>query len=157
WAENLTQTFQIDGAMELALACATYGLVMGGLIGGPVAKLLLKKNKIKPSTELDQSDSPVETFESPESKRRINVRNMIETLTMLAICLTVGQLLFNVMKGTWLELPNFVWSLFVGVIIRNVLAHFSNYIVNDHAVDVLGNTGLYLFLTVALMSLQLWH
>lgn len=82
---------------------------------------------------------------------------MIETLTMLAICLTVGQLLFNVMKGTWLELPNFVWSLFVGVIIRNVLAHFSNYIVNDHAVDVLGNTGLYLFLTVALMSLQLWH
>lgn len=157
WAEDLTNTFHIDGAMELALACATYGLVMGGLIGGPVAKFLLKRNKITPAAEIDQSDSPVETFESPESKRRINVRNMIETLTMLAICLTVGQLLFNVMKGTWLELPNFVWSLFVGVIIRNILAHFSNYIVNDHAVDVLGNTGLYLFLTVALMSLQLWH
>lgn len=38
WAQNLTDTFQINGAMELAMACATYGLVMGGLIGGPVAK-----------------------------------------------------------------------------------------------------------------------
>jgi len=56
-----------------------------------------------------------------------------------------------------LELPNFVWCLFVGVIIRNTISRSSSYIVNDHAVDVLGNTGLYLFLTIALMSLQLWQ
>ena len=47
WAGNLAETFHIEGAMELAMACATYGLVVGGLIGGPVAKALIKRNKIK--------------------------------------------------------------------------------------------------------------
>lgn len=157
WAQNLTDTFQINGAMELAMACATYGLVMGGLIGGPVAKVLLKKKNIRPTHEIQEKELPVEMFESPASKRRINVRNMIETLTMFAICLTLGQILYEYGKGSWIELPNFVWCLFVGVIIRNTINRTSKYVVNDHAVDVLGNTGLYLFLTIALMSLQLWQ
>ncbi|MEN5232605.1 sodium/glutamate symporter [Sphingobacterium faecium] len=157
WAQNLTDTFQINGAMELAMACATYGLVMGGLIGGPVAKVLLKKKNIRLTNEIQEKELPVELFESPASKRRINVRNMIETLTMFAICLTLGQILYEYGKGSWIELPNFVWCLFVGVIIRNTINRTSKYIVNDHAVDVLGNTGLYLFLTIALMSLQLWQ
>ncbi|MBL1407695.1 sodium/glutamate symporter [Sphingobacterium faecale] len=157
WAENLTDTFKIEGAMELAMACATYGLVMGGIIGGPVAKFLLKKNHISPSAKLNTEEVPLEPFENPESKRRMNVHNVIETLTMLAICVTVGQFLYESMKGSAFELPNFVWSLLIGVIIRNILAHTTTYIVNDHAVDTLGNTGLYLFLTVALMSLQLWQ
>jgi len=157
WAENLTETFQISGAMELAMACATYGLVMGGIIGGPVAKALLKRKNILPAKERQEHQQPVEMFESPTSNRRINVRNMIETLTMLAICLAAGQLLYEYLKGTWLELPNFVWCLFIGVIIRNTITRVSKYVVNDHAVDVLGNTGLYLFLTIALMSLQLWQ
>jgi ESS family glutamate:Na+ symporter len=157
WAENLTETFQISGALELAMACATYGLVMGGVIGGPVAKFLLKRKHITPPKVVQTHAQPVEMFENPVSNRRINVRNMIETLTMLAICLAVGQLLYESLKGSWFELPNFVWCLFIGVIIRNTITRVSDYIVNDHAVDVLGNTGLYLFLAVALMSLQLWQ
>jgi ESS family glutamate:Na+ symporter len=157
WAQSLTDIFQINGGMELAMACATYGLVMGGLIGGPVAKVLLKMKNIQPSNVAQEKDVPIEMFESPASNRRINVRNMIETLTMFAICLAAGQLLYEYCKGTWLELPNFVWCLFIGVIIRNTINKTSNYIVNDHAVDVIGNTGLYLFLTIALMSLQLWQ
>lgn len=157
WAETLTEQFQISGAMELAMACATYGLVMGGLIGGPVAKVLLKRKNIQPKNDLQTQAIPVEMFESPESQRRINVRNMIETLTMLAICLALGQLIYEYLKGSWFELPNFVWCLFIGVIIRNTISRTTSYIVNDHAVDVLGNTGLYLFLTIALMSLRLWE
>ena len=157
WAENLTELFHIEGAMELAMACATYGLVVGGMIGGPVAKALIKRNKIKPSSMVEEHEQPIETFESPLSKRRISVRNMIETLTMMAIALALGLLLYEHAKGTWYELPNFVWCLFVGVIIRNLVTRTSKYIVNEHAVDILGNTGLYLFLTIAIMSLQLWQ
>ena len=157
WAQSLTDVFHIEGAMELAMACATYGLVMGGLIGGPVAKALIKRNKIKPSNMVEPHEQPIETFESPLSKRRISVRNMIETLTMMAIALALGLYLYEQAKGTWIELPNFVWCLFIGVIIRNTVSRFSKYIVNEHAVDILGNTGLYLFLTIAIMSLQLWQ
>ncbi|WP_017258293.1 sodium/glutamate symporter [Pedobacter arcticus] len=156
WAENLTEVFHIEGAMELAMACATYGLVMGGLIGGPVAKVLIKKKKIKPH-HMMETEQPIETFESPLSKRRINVRNMIETLTMVAISIAVGLYLYEAFKSTSFELPNFVWCLFIGVIIRNTVTRFSSYIVNEHAVDIIGNTGLYLFLTIAIMSLQLWQ
>lgn len=157
WAENLTQIFHIEGAMELAMACATYGLVVGGLIGGPVAKALIKKKNIKPSNVVELHEQPVETFESPLSKRRISVRNMIETLTMMAIALALGLFLYEHAKGTSFELPNFVWCLFVGVVIRNLVTSLSSYVVNEHAVDILGNTGLYLFLTIAIMSLQLWQ
>ncbi len=156
WAESLTETFHIEGAMELAMACATYGLVIGGLIGGPVAKALIKRKNIKPN-HMAETEQPIETFESPKSKRRINVRNMIETLTMLAISLALGLYLYEQARGTSFELPNFVWCLFVGVVIRNAVTRFSDYIVNEHAVDILGNTGLYLFLTIAIMSLQLWQ
>ena len=142
WAENLTELFHIEGAMELAMACATYGLVVGGMIGGPVAKALIKRNKIKPSNLVEEHEQPIETFESPLSKRRINVRNMIETLTMMAISLALGLFLYEQAKGTWYEMPNFVWCLFVGVVIRNVITRSSKYIVNEHAVDILGNTGL---------------
>lgn len=157
WAENLTELFHIEGAMELAMACATYGLVIGGLIGGPVAKALIKRKNIKPTHQILPTEQPIEIFESPASKRRISVRNMIETLTMLAISLALGLFLYEHFKATSLELPNFVWCLFVGVIIRNTVTRFSDYIVNEHAVDILGNTGLYLFLTIAIMSLQLWQ
>lgn len=156
WAQNLTNTFHIEGAMELAMACATYGLVVGGVIGGPVAKALIKRNNIKPSY-MAETEQPIETFESPKSKRKINIRNMIETLSMLAVSLALGLYLYEQSKGTSFELPNFVWCLFVGVTIRNVVTWFSDYIVNEHAVDILGNTGLYLFLTIAIMSLQLWQ
>ena len=64
WAENLTKTFHIEGAMELAMACATYGLVMGGIIGGPVANFLLKKKNIQPVTQSNGNDVLLETFEN---------------------------------------------------------------------------------------------
>ena len=96
-------------------------------------------------------------FEKPESGRLITSLVMIETIAMIAICLSLGQLIAGLLSGTVFELPNFVCVLFVGVILSNTLAFTGFYTVFERAVSVLGNVSLSLFLAMALMSLRLWE
>ena len=161
WAETLTETFHIQGAMEVAMACATFGLVSGGILGGPVASFLLKrmhKDKVQEDENLDDIQ---ETFEKPVYRRKLNARSIIETMAMMAICLIVGKWLNDYVKANvsikFFHFPAFVWCLFVGTIIRNTLAHLFKFKVADEANDVLGSVALSLFLAVALMSLKLWE
>ena len=157
WAKTFTEAFGLQGATELAMACATFGLVSGGIIGGPVARHLLKKMHRDESPENEDNSDIQEAFEHPTFQRKINTRSLIETITMLACCLLIGQFLDAQTKGTALALPTFVWCLFTGVIIRNTFTHIFKFTVADAAVDVLGNVGLSLFLAIALMSLKLWQ
>ena len=155
WASKLTELFHLEGALELAMACATFGLVSGGIIGGPVARHLLGKMKHGENPESDDVDDVQEAFEHPTYQRKITTRSLIETITMMVCCLLIGQFLDIQTKGTLIELPTFVWCLFTGVVIRNLLTHIFKFNVADSAVDVLGNVGLSLFLAIALMSLKL--
>ncbi|MCP5883128.1 sodium/glutamate symporter, partial [Klebsiella pneumoniae] len=82
---------------------------------------------------------------------------MIETIAMIAICLTVGKIVAQWLAGTAFELPTFVCVLFIGVILSNGLAQMGFYRVFERAVSVLGNVSLSLFLAMALMSLKLWE
>ncbi|MBN6063851.1 sodium/glutamate symporter [Aggregatibacter actinomycetemcomitans] len=157
WAGKLTELFHLEGALELAMACATFGLVSGGIIGGPVARHLLGKMKHGENPESDDIDDVQEAFEHPTYQRKITTRSLIETITMMTCCLLIGQFLDAHTKGTVIELPTFVWCLFTGVVIRNSLTHIFKFNVADSAVDVLGNVGLSLFLAIALMSLKLWQ
>ncbi|MDY4281554.1 MAG: sodium/glutamate symporter [[Pasteurella] mairii] len=157
WAETLTNRFGIHGALELAMACATFGLVFGGILGGPVASFLLKRAHKETVQEDENIDDVQEAFEKPVYRRKINTRSIIETITMMSICLFAGQYLDALTKGTAIQLPTFVWCLFTGTIIRNALAHIFKFKVADEAIDVLGTVGLSLFLAIALMSLKLWE
>lgn len=157
WAETLTNRFGIHGALELAMACATFGLVFGGILGGPVASFLLKRAHKEKVQEDENIDDVQEAFEKPVYRRKINTRSIIETITMMSICLFAGQYLDALTKGTAIQLPTFVWCLFTGTIIRNTLAHIFKFKVADEAIDVLGTVGLSLFLAIALMSLKLWE
>lgn len=157
WADTLTKQFGISSAMEIAMACATFGLVFGGVIGGPVAKFLLKRMHKDEVAEDENVDDVEEAFEKPVYRRKVNTRTIIETITMMSICLFIGQHLDMAAKGTAFQLPTFVWCLFTGVVIRNSLAHIFKFKVADEAVDVLGTVGLSIFLAIALMSLKLWE
>ncbi|TCK71088.1 ESS family glutamate:Na+ symporter [Lonepinella koalarum] len=157
WADTLTQQFGIQGATELAMACATFGLVSGGIIGGPVASFLLKRSKKETVLEDENFDDVQEAFEKPVYRRKINTRSIIETVTMISICLLVGKFLDVQAKGTALQLPTFVWCLFTGVVMRNSIAHICKFKAADEAIDVLGTVGLSIFLAIALMSLKLWE
>ena len=87
--------------------------------------------------------------------REINVPAMIETLALFSLCLLVGTRISTALHGGALELPTFLCVLFVGVVLRNVLAWLGWYQVFDRCVSVLGNVALALFLAMAMMAIQL--
>lgn len=154
WSATFTEKFGLASASELALASATFGLVLGGLIGGPVARLLIKR--VKTSGVEEEVPQLPKGFEQPNKERLITSFSFIETLALIAVSLLAGTLLNSLLKGTAFELPTFVCVLFVGVLLRNGLSAFGFYHVFEREVSVLGNVSLSLFLAIALMSLKLW-
>ncbi|QDX20822.1 sodium/glutamate symporter [Pandoraea pnomenusa] len=155
WGETLTSRYGVQSALEIAMACATFGLVLGGLLGGPVARYLVGRlgNRV-PGAQGGQGDVP-EGFEQPHTVRLITAQALIETVAMIAICLLGGEVIARWLSGTALELPTFVCVLFTGVVVRNLLA-LVGYEVFERSLSVLGNVSLSLFLAMALMALRLW-
>ncbi|NPT42294.1 sodium/glutamate symporter [Paraburkholderia sp. 1N] len=153
WAKVFAERHGLKAATEIAIACATFGLILGGLIGGPVARFLITRYGLVPKAEPDAE--AVTGFEQPKAVRLITVDAVIETVALIAVCLAVGSTLASWLNGTAFELPAFVCVLFVGVVLRNGLAALGWYQVFERAVSLLGNVSLGLFLAIALMSLRL--
>jgi len=154
WGATFSEKYGLASASELALAAATFGLVLGGLIGGPVARLLIKRVQT-PGLEQAMPRVP-KGFEQPNKERLITPFTMIETLALIAVSLMAGTLFNSLLHGSAFELPTFVCVLFAGVLLRNGLSLLGVYQVFEREVSVLGNVSLSLFLAIALMSLKLW-
>lgn len=153
WAAVFSERHGLASATEIAIACATFGLILGGLIGGPVARFLIMRHGL---TSTPQSNIASATaFEQPKAVRPISADVFIETVALIAICLAVGSTLASWLANTAFELPAFVCVLFVGVVLRNGLALRGWYQVFEREVSLLGNVSLGLFLAIALMSLRL--
>lgn len=167
WGEILETQHGIQGALALGMASATFGLIIGGVIGGPLAKLLINRYSLaqtKTSAEIQHRDGHVEQnsddlapFENPHQVRLITADNAITTLGMFAACLAFAEFMTGFSKGTWFELPTFVWALGGGVILRNILESVLKIDIFDRAIDVFGNASLSLYLAMALLSLKLWQ
>ena len=168
WGAVLEQQYGLSGATALGIACATFGLIIGGLLGGPLAKRLITRHQLaRPRTNAEQQKtdrttvsegSDVANFESPNTAPRlITAEAAIETLALFAGCLAFAEFMTGVTQGTPVQLPTFVWALGGGVVIRNVLDYGFGFKVFDRAIDVFGNAGLSIYLAIALLSLKLWE
>ena len=160
WAETFTKQYGLPGVMEMAMASATFGLVAGGLIGGPVARRLvnnMKRGKKAYTKKIDTTEDQYdgETFEEKDHVRFITASSTIETMALFAACLAFS----SVMAANFsdLGLPQFVLALGFGVLLRNVLTKVFKFDMFDRAIDVFGNASLSLFLAMALMSIKLWE
>ncbi|WPP89654.1 sodium/glutamate symporter [Acinetobacter pittii] len=167
WGEILETQHGIQGALALGMASATFGLIIGGVIGGPLAKLLINRYSLAQpktnaeiqnrDTHLEQNSNDLAPFENPHQVRLITADNAITTLGMFAACLAFAEFMTGFSKGTWFELPTFVWALGGGVILRNILESVLKIDIFDRAIDVFGNASLSLYLAMALLSLKLWQ
>jgi len=168
WGEILETQHGIQGALVIGMASATFGLIIGGIIGGPLAKMLINRYELatprtaaqvekRDNTPLDVNSTEYIPFEYPHRVRLITADNAITTLGLFAGCLAFAEFMTGFSKGTAFELPTFVWALAGGVILRNVLEGVFKVKVFDRAIDVFGNASLSLYLAMALLSLKLWQ
>ncbi|MCX4174412.1 MULTISPECIES: sodium/glutamate symporter [Paraburkholderia] len=163
WSKVFAEHHGLQSATEAAIACATFGLVMGGILGGPVARVLMRQVARKDAARAENhaeshaensAEAPL-AFEEPKAEQATTPAAFIETLALIAISLAAGDALSQVLAGTAIELPSFVCVLFVGVLLSNMLGLAGKPVI-DHAVALLGNVSLALFLAMALMTLKLW-
>jgi glutamate:Na+ symporter, ESS family len=156
WSQVFTEHHGLQSATEIAIGCATFGLVMGGVLGGPVARLLMRKIGPAEKQRLEARAGETLVFEEPKAEQPTTPAAFITTLALISVCLTAGEAAAEWLAGTPFEMPTFVCVLFIGVILNNLLALIRVQIA-QHAVALLGNVCLALFLAMALMRLDLWE
>ena len=150
YAGRLGETMNLQGAMELAMASATAGLVLGAVLGGPITEYLIKRHKL--------SGPAAASAEEISEKARdddVTSRSLINTLFVVLVCLAGGKALVKLVEGSGFILPDFVFCLLLGVVIRNGLIFTKEVRLSDRTVEVVGEVALSLFLVMALMTMKL--
>ena len=155
YADLFATNFNIQNALELAMAAATFGLILGGLLGGPVARRLIQKYQLKPS-EIPVGIDDTITY-NPDDKDLVTPRRMMETLLMLAFCIAVGSWINLHLKALNIPLPSFLVPLLIGIGLTNICEMSGKYQVSKASVDLWGTMSLSIFLAMALMSLRVWE
>ncbi len=154
YAERFSHIQNLAGTMELAMACATFGLVIGGFLGGPVAGRLIRKHRLAPG-EPSVAEPAGPSQAGPESP--ITGERLLTTLFFVLVCLIVGSALATRLAGGGFTLPSIVWCLFTGVVICNLATFVPLIRVHGPTLELLSTVSLALFLAMALMSLRLWE
>ena len=157
--------YQFPGAVTLAMAAATFGLVSGGLIGGPIGTRLIKRFGLKSAAAAPPSkaamaeaeamglDSEIDTEMAGEAP---SAYRLLKTMTVILVAMWAGSLLSRWL-GVYVTLPAYIWAMIIAAIIRNGDEYFGKLKLDQRLVDDLGTIALSLFLSMALMSLKLWE
>nr|WP_321499533.1 sodium/glutamate symporter [uncultured Dethiosulfovibrio sp.] len=154
FARTFTLNYGLVGAMELAMAAATFGLVAGSIIGGPVARRLIRKYDLKPDMGNIERDAGGVVL---EHHGHATVNDVLITILQISCAMYLGALAYGKLMGLGITLPTYLCALFVGIVIRNVSDFSGLYKVHLKCVDYIGSVALSLFLAMALMSLKLWQ
>lgn len=144
------KSYGFTGATTAAMAAATFGLVMGSIIGGPIAKKLIEKNNLK-SKASDYID------ESAVAEDEVSYEEMFKTLAIILISMSLGTVLEKFFTSLGITLPSYINSMIIAAIILNVGESTGKLHINYKCSDILGNIGLNVFLSMALIGLKLWE
>lgn len=157
FAKSFMEQYHLGGAMELAMAAATFGLVSGSLIGGPVARrLIVKKNLLEGRKQIE----PYENLEEGLVEQQhdpVHEGDILRTIFQITFAMSIGAILYAYFYKKGITVPTYLFSLFVGIVVRNLAEYTGWYKVNARLVDNMGSVSLSLFLAMALMSLKLWQ
>ena len=145
-------TFEAGGAVNattIGTAAATFGLLMGSLVGGPVAKRLIDKYQLKSSYAKE------EVVDAKENKNIITDNTkMFNSVIAILVAAGLGTIVGKLLNMTGVTFPYYVGCLFGGAIIRN-LSDAGHFELREKEIDMIGSISLNLFLSLALMSLNL--
>ena len=155
WGTKFLEERNLQGIVELGIAAATYGLVVGGLLGGPFAEWLMRRHAIRGTGETrSTTDGPGAGSAAPAPLALIT---LVATLLLIFVSMAIGFALYDAIGQGAFTLPAFIWALVVGVVLRNLLSLTGLYQVDDRALEVIGALALSLFLAMIIMTLKLWE
>ncbi|WP_124067312.1 sodium/glutamate symporter [Clostridium sp. E02] len=136
-----------DGGTTVGVAAATFGLLAGSLVGGPVAKRLIDKHHLK-------ADTNTKMVTKEKSHIPLIEKNLLNTVLYVLLAAGVGSVISWGLNSTGLTFPYYVGCLFAGTIFRNI-AEACHKEFRMEEVDIFGNISLNLFLSMTLMSLNI--
>ncbi len=159
WAPRIMEEYGITNAMEIGIACATFGLILASLMGGPIAKLLITRNSLKPEK---REPLDVGVSEKQTGTGGIDHLDFLDAILAIHVSAIVGLLINEGLENLGLKLPLFVTCLFAGILITNLLPKSFPRISGREwpsrkpAIALIADVSLGTFLAMSLMSMQLW-
>jgi len=153
----MEEQYQLTGAVTLAMAAATFGLVSGGLLGGPVGTRLMTKFGLRSSAEAPHHGGTSGPLgDVPAASGAPTAYLLLKMLTVILVCMALGGLVSKWL-GQFVTLPGYIGAMLVAAAARNLAEATRAVEIDTGTVDDLGTIALSLFLTMALMSLRLWE
>jgi glutamate:Na+ symporter, ESS family len=149
YAERFAEVNNLQSVMELSMTVATIGLILGGIVGGPVAEFLIRRHSLRSKASDETKPSEKATQVPP-----IATVGMVSALGGILVAVTAGQGLADKVSGGPITIPTFLWCMVLGVAIRN-LVPFAGFRMDDRAADLISSVCLSLFLVMTMMALNL--
>lgn len=137
------------GGTTIGVAAATFGLLLGSLVGGPVANRLITKNNLVSSAKEDKNIVD-------KAKDLLIEKSLFNSVIIILVAAFIGTYIGKLLNLTGLKFPYYVGCLFGGALVRNIDdARGSKASLNMNEINIIGNISLNLFLSIALMNLNI--
>lgn len=140
----------VSGATVIATAAATFGLVAGSIMGGPLGSRLIKKYNLKSTDEvIDEEKEEVEKVSI--------IKSYAPAIYQLAIAMGIGSIVSYLLSLTGLSFPAYIGSMVVAAVMRNISEYGKKWETPMKEIDDVGSISLGIFLSIAMISLKLWQ
>ena len=147
------EDFNVQGATTICTAAATFGLVAGSLIGGPIGKRLIEKKHLLDTIVTEDDSLLIE-----EEKKHERHSNMYAAAVFqLILAVGLGTIISELLTKTGLTFPIYIGAMIVAAIVRNVGEYSGKFDIYMGEINNLGGICLSLFLGIAMITLKLWQ
>ncbi len=143
----------LEGATAIGIAFATFGLIAGGLLGGPIAHWLIQRHRLDPGAA-DRA-AVVQQESASDDGREGDLFHILTAILMLAVCVALGDTVNRYLFEQGVLLPGFLTAMAVGIAITN-LSDILKFEIHPVTISKFGEIALNVFLAMSLMSMQLW-
>lgn len=141
----------LEAGTTIATAAATFGLVGGALLGGPIGRYLIEHNNLKPNPEaMDMK------FGNEEKKVPVDEKRMTAAAYQVLLTVGIGTLISYLLKKTGIEFPASVGVMTAAAILRNVADHTEKLDLKLPELSMISNISLLVFLALSMMTMKLW-
>lgn len=147
------EDFGIMGATTLCTAGATFGLIMGSIMGGPVGKRLIEKKNLL-DTVVPEDDS---LLVEDEKKHERHTSMYPSAVFQLIIAMGLGTIVSHLLSLTGMTFPIYIGAMIVAACIRNIGEYSGKFTIYMGEINDIGGISLSLFLGIAMITLKLWQ